>query len=91
MTEDMRQPPTEDLILRDHLAIYRTVMANERTLLAYTRTALAMVVVGVTVANFSEWSASSFLGWSMTMGGALLQLIGLRRYAVTRDRIRKSK
>lgn len=35
-----------DLILRDHLAIDRTVLANERTLLAYGRTALTLLIVG---------------------------------------------
>ena len=32
----------EELILRDHLALDRTRLANERTLLAYLRTALML-------------------------------------------------
>jgi putative membrane protein len=38
----------EDLILRDELAIDRTVLANERTFLAYVRTSLAFAIVGGT-------------------------------------------
>lgn len=91
MSELEQRPRDDDLILRDHLAIYRTVMANERTLLAYTRTALAMVVVGVSVAEFADWGARSWVGWGMTAGGAVLQLIGLHRYRVTRALIRRSK
>ena len=37
-----------ELILRDRLAIDRTVLANERTLLAYIRTALTLFLVGIT-------------------------------------------
>ena len=34
------------LILRDHLAADRTVLANERTFLAYIRTTLTLFVAG---------------------------------------------
>ena len=36
---------SDDLILRDHLAIERTRLANERTLLAYLRSGVAMLMV----------------------------------------------
>ncbi len=46
----------EELVLRDHLAIDRTAMANERTFLAYVRTALALLVIGVTFPHFlNQW------------------------------------
>ena len=35
-----------ELILRDHLAIDRTVLANERTFLAYCRPALPLILTG---------------------------------------------
>ncbi len=38
----------EDLILRDELAINRTILANEATLLAYVRSALTLIIAGVT-------------------------------------------
>lgn len=85
------RPKEEEFLLRDHLAIYRTVLANERTLLAYTRTALAMVVVGVSVAQFGDWSVSLWLGWALALGGMVLQCLGLHRYRVTRALIRRAK
>jgi len=46
------------LILRDELAIDRTLLANERTLLAYLRSAVALILAGFTMIHFaaeSEW------------------------------------
>ncbi|HQZ43477.1 MAG TPA: DUF202 domain-containing protein, partial [Flavobacteriales bacterium] len=37
----------EDLILRDHLALVRTRLANERTLLSYIRSALYLLLGGI--------------------------------------------
>ena len=37
------------LILRDHLALDRTRLANRRTMLAYLRTALMLLVSGATL------------------------------------------
>ncbi|MGF1574201.1 MAG: DUF202 domain-containing protein [Sumerlaeia bacterium] len=42
------------LILRDQLAIDRTLLANERTLLAYLRSAVALLIAGVTMMHFAE-------------------------------------
>ena len=37
----------KELILRDHLALERTKLANERTLFAYIRMALYLLTVGI--------------------------------------------
>ncbi len=42
----------QEMILRDELAIDRTILANERTFLAYVRTALAFAVVGASCLKF---------------------------------------
>jgi len=44
----------DQLTLRDHLAIDRTIAANERTLLGYVRTTLALVVTGASLIKFLE-------------------------------------
>lgn len=43
-----------DLILRDELAIDRTLLANERTLLAYLRSGVALLIAGVSIIHFSR-------------------------------------
>lgn len=37
----------DELILRDHLALLRTKMANERTLFSYIRTSLYLLTAGI--------------------------------------------
>ena len=70
----------EDLILRDELALDRTLLANERTLLAYLRSAMALLIAGATMVHFSQG------GWFWTIGllclpfGAAVGLIGVIRY-----------
>ena len=39
----------KDLILREKLAIERTVMANDRTLLSFVRTALYFAIAGISI------------------------------------------
>jgi len=49
-------------ILRDELAIDRTILANERTYLAYIRTALAFGIVAVTCFKFFDSVLADALG-----------------------------
>lgn len=80
-----------DLILRDELAIDRTLLANERTLLAYLRSGVALLIAGVTIIHFAQG------GWFWTVGlaclptGIVTGIVGIARYrkmnrAITRVR-----
>jgi len=69
-----------ELILRDELAIDRTLLANERTLLAYLRSAAALLIAGLTIIHFAV------KGWFLTMGAVCIPgsifvaVLGVRRY-----------
>lgn len=71
----------DDLILRDELAIDRTLLANERTLLAYLRASISLLIAGATIMHFSEQG-----GWFWATGvacvptGFLAGLIGIVRF-----------
>ncbi len=52
----------EDLILRDELAIDRTLLANEATLLAYVRSALTLLITGVTFIHLFDQGSLFWLG-----------------------------
>jgi len=56
----------DDLILRDELAIDRTLLANERTLLAYLRSAVALLIAGASIVHFSQ------SGWFWAVGIACI-------------------
>ena len=70
----------EHLILRDHLALDRTVLANERTLLAYWRTALTLVIAGLTFVHFLSGSLLGVIGWLFIPAGLLPAALGWLRY-----------
>ncbi|MDY0169741.1 MAG: DUF202 domain-containing protein [Thermoguttaceae bacterium] len=88
----MRETPysrfsTDKLILRDELAIDRTVLANERTLLAYLRSGVALLIAGVSIMHFSSQ------GWFWAVGllcipiGIIAGVVGVARYRTMNRRI----
>lgn len=68
------------LILRDHLAIDRTILANERTLLAYVRTALGFLVLGLTFLHFFPHRVAQGAAYVFLAIGALVAVIGAWRF-----------
>ena len=73
------------LILRDFLAIDRTVLANQNTFLAYLRTALTLFVAGLTFVRFFDYSIVVIIGWIFIPFGIVTFAVGLLRY----NRLRK--
>ena len=68
------------LILRDELALDRTVLANERTFLAYVRTALALLLAGVTFVYLATADWFAVVGIVCLAIGAVSLLIGVHRF-----------
>ena len=77
----------EEMILRDYLALDRTVLANDRTFLSYMRTALAFVIAGASGIHFVEGGAALLGGVALILVGLVTVAIGLRRYLLFRARI----
>lgn len=83
MENDCRN--SEELILRDHLALDRTRLANERTLLSYMRTALMLIVAGATAVKFvGESDAVIITGWVFVGLGVVVAVIGAWRFLTMR-------
>jgi len=78
----------EDLILRDELAIDRTILANERTILAYLRAALTLVIAGVTFLHFFDSGMLLYIGIICAPLGVATGIFGVRRYRKMDKRIR---
>lgn len=95
----MNESTENPLLLRDHLAIDRTTMANERTFLAYVRTAVALLLTGLSALHFPymglETTAPAALyeaaGWAFSGGAGVVLLVGWRRYRLFRERILRSQ
>jgi putative membrane protein len=70
-----------DMILRDHLAYDRTVLANERTFLSYVRTAIALLASGGTLVKlFTDEQPMVLLGVALLILGGLVAVVGIWRY-----------
>jgi putative membrane protein len=69
-----------EMILRDYLAVDRTIMSNETSFLAYIRTALTLGVVGVTLIKFFEDRSIQIIGWVFCLLGLFLLVHGAVRY-----------
>jgi putative membrane protein len=70
----------QHLILRDHLAIDRTILANERTFLSYIRTALTLFVVGTTFIKLFDSFIIRLIGELCFPIGIAIFILGFVRY-----------
>ena len=70
----------EDLIIRDELAIDRTLLANERTLLAHLRSGVALILAGVTFIHFAQEQWFKVVGILCLPAGIIVMFVGAVRY-----------
>lgn len=70
----------DELILRDELAIDRTLLANERTLLAYLRSGVALVIAGISIMHFANEMWFWAVGVACIPFGAVTGIVGVIRY-----------
>jgi putative membrane protein len=87
MDSPYRKFSGQQLILRDHLAIDRTILANERTFLAYVRTALTQFIAGVTFVRFFDSRVMLVVGWIFIPLGFATLAFGYLRYRRTKRNI----
>ncbi|MDQ3075679.1 MAG: DUF202 domain-containing protein [bacterium] len=80
----------KELILRDYLAIERTILTNEGTFLAYIRTCLTVVVVGVTLFHLSPNNERlQYLGIVVALFGVFIFIYGSVQSVKMKHKINK--
>jgi putative membrane protein len=69
-----------ELILRDELAIDRTLLANKSTLLSFMQLSISLTIAGVSIIHFAmeEWFRS--IGVLCVPVGVVVGILGWRRY-----------
>ena len=77
----------KELILRDYLAIERTMLSNEVTFMGYIRTSLTVLIVGVTIIHFSSKTYSNFLGIVTASIGFVIFIFGWVRTSKMKKKI----
>jgi putative membrane protein len=92
---DSQSPPdsglNKDLILREHLAVERTEMANYRTLLSFLRTGLYFLIAGSTLDKFVNSSFWNAMGLPFILAGIILMVFGIVFYLRGRMRLLESR
>lgn len=78
----------EEMILRDWLALDRTVFANKRTFLAYGRTAIALFALGIAFVKLIHHTFFEISGFVLMGAGIVVFLIGTREFIANNARFR---
>lgn len=81
----------KDLILREKLALQRTIMANQTTLLSFVRTALYFLVAGLSIRNLLKIENSFLLEILLFSSSLLILLLGFRNYLLQQRKIKDSE
>lgn len=72
---------TENVPVRDRLALTRTRLANERTMLAYARTAIMLAATGGTLLMlYGDTLMNAASGWTLIVVAIGVAFRGARRY-----------
>ena len=78
----------EKLILRDHLALERTKLANERTLFSYIRTSLYLLTAGIGIFQIENISRLDGLAWVGIICGIFIFILGFVRFMQMRRHLK---
>lgn len=81
----------KDLILREKLAVQRTIMANQTTFLSFLRTAMYFLVAALTLQNLFTMTQTMFLEVLFYIISGGLFLIGVVNYFIQRKKIEEGK
>ncbi|HEA30221.1 MAG TPA: DUF202 domain-containing protein [Leeuwenhoekiella sp.] len=79
----------EDIILRDHLSMERTKLANERTLLSYVRTSLYLVLGGIAFLGMQDLEKIKILGYFFIAISMVILIIGIARFYQLKRHLRR--
>lgn len=76
----MNLPPQSDLVIRENLAIQRTIMSNQTTLLAFIRTSMYFLVAGLSIQNLIKSNYSIFISIILFILSFLILSVGILNY-----------
>ncbi len=70
----------KDLILRERLALQRTILANQSTLLAFLRTSMYFFVAGLSLESLLKIENSYIIEWFLFISSFVIFCIGIFNY-----------
>jgi putative membrane protein len=81
----------KDLILREKLALQRTVLANQSTFLAFLRTAMYFLVAGISINNLTSFQYGKLTEIVFIIVSLTLLTIGIINYKRQKIKIKASE
>ncbi len=70
----------KDLILRERLALQRTILANQSTFLAFLRTSMYFFVAGLSLESLLKIENSFIIEWFLFISSFVIFCVGLFNY-----------
>ncbi|MGY5846524.1 DUF202 domain-containing protein [Salegentibacter sp. HM20] len=78
----------DESIIREHLALERTKLANERTLLSYTQAALYFLLGGLALIQLKEYQEMHYIGYLALVFSVLFVTVGIWRFIVLKNKMK---
>jgi len=85
------QKINKDLILRERLALQRTVLANQSTFLAFLRTAMYFLIAGLSLKNLLKIENSSVIEMVLFTVSFVIFVLGIVNYFKHKKTISENK
>ena len=86
-----QKPIKKDLILRERLALQRTVLANQSTFLAFLRTAMYFLIAGLSLKNVLKIENSIVIEIVLFVVSGIIFIIGIINYFKHKKSILENK
>ena len=81
----------DEKLVREHLALERTKLANERTLLSYIRASIYLLISGLALLQIKEYQGISLMwvGYLSLLICILFLIVGFSRYIALERKLNK--
>ncbi len=87
----MESELNKDLILREQLAIQRTIMANQTTLLSFMRTSLYFAIAGLSIRGLLTMHEATVIEFTFYIMASGTFLFGWINFFIQLKRIKRSR
>jgi putative membrane protein len=87
----MKETVNKDLILRERLALQRTILANQTTVLAFFRTAMYFFVAGLSTRNLLKIENSIVIEVSFYLIAFVILILGIVNFFKQRKMITENE
>lgn len=88
---DSSNKVNKDLILRENLALQRTILANQTTFLSFLRTSMYFLVAGLSIKNLFEVEGGIIYQVLFYIVSATILILGIVNYLNQNKKINESR